>query len=569
MLSLLLGVALGGVGYSQSVYAPLDKDYYHLVERYEIRSGRAANDSLAEAFHSSVRPYERRGIALLADSLLLDSAHYRWNARDRFNLQFLQADNHEWSMASPIESRRALAKVFYRTPADFYHYRNASVDLHVNPVFYGQLGQASDTDPTLYINTRGLEVRGMIDGKVGFYTFMAENQAELPGYVNDRMRATNVLPHEGFWKRFNDTGVDFVTARGYITFPVTRHIHVQAGHDRLFIGNGYRSMILSDFANNYSFLKLNTRVWRFEYTNLFAKMKADLILDPSGNGTPQGSYGVFPSKYLAFHHLSVNLLKNLNVGIFESIVFERNDSTGRNGFELQYLNPIIFYRALDQDLGSPDNVLLGLDARWVLWRRLSLYGQLALDEFILSHTFDGSGWWGNKQAGQLGFKYIDVAGIPNLDLQAEFNVARPYMYGHSSLYTSYTHYKQPLAHPLGANFREGIGILRYQPLPRLALTGKLIYALYGTDLPNSNWGGNILIDYNYKRQEFGNYIGQGVKTYLLFADFTATYQLRHRLFLDAKFTHRQLDSADDALDQTTTVFSAAVRWNIPQRLHEF
>ena len=44
----------------------------------------------------------------------------------------------------------------------------------------------------------------------------------------------------------------------------------------------------------------------------------------------------------------------INIGLFESIVFSRP-----NHFELQYLNPVIFYRTVEQMVGSPDNAMIG------------------------------------------------------------------------------------------------------------------------------------------------------------------------------------------------------------------
>lgn len=212
--------------------------------------------------------------------------------------------------------------------------------------------------------------------------------------------------------------------------------------------------------------------------------------------------------------------------------------------------------------------MLGLDFKWNFLRRFSLYGQLMLDEFLLKEIRAGKGWWANKQAGQIGLKYIDVAGISNLDLQFEANIARPYTYTHETPYTSYTHYNQPLAHPFGANFKEFIGILRYQPINRLNLTGKIIYSEYGGDSNGSNWGGNVLLPYQTREQEYDNKIGQGVKNYLAYADFTASFQLKHNLFIDARQVLRRINTSLPG--RKNTLFSSlALRWNIPQRLQEF
>ncbi|MGD1840607.1 MAG: hypothetical protein ACFB0B_06880 [Thermonemataceae bacterium] len=540
---------------AQSVYAPLNSDYYHTVERYEIKYGKAAYK-----MQSNVRPYKRKYIAALTDSVaqLPDLS-----AVDQFNLQYLRNDNWEWTEQAENDAQKPVFNTFYKKKSDFYHVQTKDFDLHVNPVIHFSVGNDNNSDDFTYTNTRGVEVRGMIDNKIGFYSYFTDTQASFPRYVQDFIRARDAVPGEGFYKdgdTAEPTDVDFLTARGYITFKATKSIDVQFGHDRNFIGNGYRSMILSDFSNNYLFLKLNTNIWKLNYQNIFAQMTAETFEQD----------GLRPKKYLAHHHLGVNITENLNIGIFESIVFGQRDTITNNTFDLNYLNPIILYRSVEQQLGSPDNALLGIDFRWNFLQRFQLYGQFVIDEFRIQEVINANGWWGNKQAGQIGFKYINVLGVSNLDLQLEANIARPYTYTQENNFKSYTHYNQPLAHPFGANFYEGISIVRYQPLKRLSLVGKLIYTRYGAD-DGENRGGNIFLDNRTRPSEFGNTMLQGIETNVLFADFTATYQLIHNLFVDFKQVVREVEVATgEAPPNARTSFtSLSVRWNIPQRLHEF
>src|SRR6185369_5123142 len=108
-------------------------------------------------------------------------------------------------------------------------------------------------------------------------------------------------------------------------------------------------------------------------------------------------------KYAAMHHLDVNIGKSLNIGLFEAIIFGRE-----NHFEFGYLNPIIFYRSLEQQNGSYDNAVAGLDFKANVAKKFQFYGQFILDEFNLEETKKGDGWWGNKYGFQLGAKYIDA-----------------------------------------------------------------------------------------------------------------------------------------------------------------
>jgi len=542
--------------FGQSVNAPLNNDYYHWIDRYEIKNG-----EINPYFHTSWKAYQRKSIADFIGSLPENDL----TNQDAFNKVYLLNDNWEWADSSDNKSKKPFLKHFYKVKSDLYHVNQPEFDLHVNPVLYFGAGVESAADENTFINTRGVQVRGMIDKKLGFYTFIGENQIIFPNYVRNSIASNRVVPQEGFWKSFNDNGVDFFTARGYLSFQATKHINLQFGHDRFQVGNGHRSLILSDNVPAYLFFKMDTKVWKIKYTNLFTQLTADI----RGNAGGLIANDRYPSKYMALHHLSLNVTKKLNIGLFESIIFS-SDSVGNSAeFDMQYLNPIIFYRAIEQQNGSPDNALLGLDFKWLVAKRFSLYGQFVLDEFLLDNLKEGSGWWANKYAVQLGGEYIDAFGLDNFDLQGEVNITRPYTYSHSSVYGSYSNYRQSLAHPLGANFKEFVGVARYQPIPRLNIKAKLIYADYGLDSANSNWGGDILLQNNTREMDFGNEIGQGVATNMIYGNLTLSYQWRHNFFIDLSHTYRKIESELDAFDANTNYTSAAIRWNIPQRLNEF
>jgi hypothetical protein len=541
---------------AQSNYASLNENYYHLIDRYEVKSGQ-----LSPNIFTTVKPYKRSDIAAFLDST--NNKGLFTSASDKFNLEYFQNDNWEWSRPETNESRKPILKYFYKKKSDFVHVdEDPDFDLHVNPVLYVGAGKDSESEDMLFINTRGLELRGTLDKKIGFYMYMTENQMLLPSYVartvtnNPNNGYYPVIPHEGFWKGFKDNGYDFFQARGYVSFEATKHLNVQFGHDRIFIGNGQRSLIFSDHAPPALFLKTNVKVWKLNYVFMLNRMVADR----------NSSNGKYPDKFVAFHHLSVNIGKKLNVGLFESVIFNSTDSTS---FEWSYLNPIIFYRAIEQQFGSSDNVILGADFKWSAFRGVSIYGQFVLDEFVLENIKERNGWWANKFGIQAGLKYYDAFGVSNLDLQAETNIVRPYTYSHYNPYGSYTNYLQPIAHPLGANFKEVIGIVRYQPIPRLNLTGKVIMMQVGRDTINANWGSDIIKDYNTREKDFGNTISQGVKNDILLATFTATWQLKHNLFIDGSIVIRNSKSTEPVFNNNTSITSLALRWNIPQRLYEF
>jgi hypothetical protein len=273
------------------------------------------------------------------------------------------------------------------------------------------------------------------------------------------------------------------------------------------------------------------------------------------------------------HHLDVNIAKCLNIGLFEGVIFGRPDH-----FEFGYLNPVIFYRSIEQQNGSFDNAVAGLDVKANLKKTVQLYGQLLIDEFLLSEIKKNRGWWANKWGIQFGARYIDAFGINNLDLQLELNRVRPFTYSHNDSVANYTHYNQPLAHPLGANFKEFIGIARYQPASKWLIVAKLIAYQQGRDSvavgnPNfSSYGSNIFIPNTppYRTMDIGFDIGSGWKTNVTYLSFLLSYELRENLFLEASGIIRRLETTTTpVMTQNTSIFSIGFRWNMHRREFDF
>lgn len=549
-LSICLMLSLAGQ--SQNIEIPLGMNTYHILDRLEIKTG------IFPSFHSSLKAHFREDIKNYAYQL--DTSSILLTLKDRRDLEYLLKDNNRWN-ENTIHSNSFL-KHFYKTTANLWELQKNKFHLIVNPILNLKFAKTNN-DQFIFSNQKGISIRGAINKKIFFSASVLESRNRFADYVRDRIGNTNAIPGAGSYKTTKSKFFDlehvntFLLAQGYIGFNISKHISFQLGHGKNFIGNGYRSLILSDFSNNYFYQKISVSVWKFHYQTLFTK------LSPYGAITP-GNISI-PKKYTAMHHLSFNLLKNLNIGIFEAVVYNRS-----NNFELQYLNPVIFYRTIEQSLGSPDNALIGLDFKWNLLKRFQIYGQLMLDEFKFDELItDRRGWWANKYGLQFGIKYMDVFGMDHLDAQAEFNLIRPYTYTHRSGAASYTHYNQPLAHPLGANFKEFIFKLRYQPTQKLTFNPKIIIAKYGEDSDSTNWGTNLLLSHNTREQSINNTIGQGIATDLLIFGVDINYQLYHNFFLDFEYFYRKKNSTIDSRDQETSYFGGGVRWNFARKQLDF
>lgn len=525
-------ILFGFTSKGQSVLMPMSDFQFHVVDRIELLSGNTLN-----GLHTSFKPYWR-------DELVKVGFDDRYTHQiDLENEAYLAVDNPEVSKWEPRK------RSFYALNNAFYSINVPDFKLILNPVAGFSYGEEKASNQPLYQNTRGVEIRGQLAEKVGFYSILTENQQVLPGFMRDKIAEDGVLPGAGLIKPFKNNGHDFFTARGYFTLKPLKIMNLQFGHDRNFIGNGFRSMIWSDHSREHLFLKLQTRVWKFQYTNLFAELSdLDRI---------SGSGGNLSRKFAAVHHLSMNLGKKVNIGLFESVIFDRGDK----GYELNYLNPIIFYRAVEHSLNSSDNVLVGLDFKVIPVKKVSVYGQFMLDEFVKDELLARSGWWANKWAMQAGVKYINVFGLRNLDIQGEYNLARPYTYTHFNRAQNYIHYNQPLAHPLGANFKEAVLIVKYQPFHKLTIQFTGILYTHGKDsnLTSKTFGGNILRTYDNRVRNYENSIGQGLSEKVLLAEIIGTYQWYHNMFTDLRICFR----SDNGYEKSETLFfQVAMRVNL-------
>lgn len=382
-----------------------------------------------------------------------------------------------------------------------------------------QVGREFSDRTNTWRNTRGFQVGGTIGKKFSFYTNGFENQAVFSNYVTRFINTNKVVPSEMSGK-LDERVKDWAYVTALISYTPNKYLNLALGYDKNFIGDGYRSMLLSDVAANYSFARIRATVGRVQYQTIFAYM-----ID---NGAPKlttdrrlGSRG----KWNAMHYVDWNVNKRLALGIFQAVTWADAEPEGKRGFDFNYIHPFVFIRPIEGANGaSPDKLRLGLNAKYELLKKTAVYGQFMLEEFTAKEAFAGNGYWANKWALQLGLRGSDLFKVGGLNYLAEFNTARPYTYSHFQRITNYSGMSQPLAHPLGANFREFIGLLNYS-YKRFDLQAKGVFALYGLDPAGENYGSNIFLPYETRSLDYGNHVGQGLRTNLGLFEGTLAYLL--------------------------------------------
>jgi hypothetical protein len=397
--------------FGQASYLRLDSKYYGLLDRLEIKT------RSAELNQSFVKPYSRKWAVIAVNNIYKDSSQLnKLTNVDKQNVVSLLSNHPKWS---------GLNAGSFMNTGNLVKASSKNFFMLVNPVARYQYSKESNSIKDPMVASVGVDVRGLIANKVGFDLYFTGSQERLPGYMTNWLSRYNTIPGAGNFNVNSEGKLQYYDVRGSVQTSVGKYIELQLGYDRNFFGNGYRSLFLSDISGNTAFFKINTRIWKLNFQSLYMKL------------TPQ--YGIVnqsaTKKYLRINTLGIDVAKWLNVSFFDAVVLGRS-----NGFDLNYILPITFLRAMEQQSGSPDNALVGMNIKSNLAGKFQLYGQFLLDEFKVGELTSGKGWWANKFGYQLGAKYIDAFGVSNLDLQIETNRIRPFTYSHFDSISNYSHF---------------------------------------------------------------------------------------------------------------------------------
>ena len=486
-------------------------------------------------------------------------SYFSWNNPEYFGSRRLSFTKLNWV-------RKIGENSFFTNPNRFFSWESPDKKDYfvLNPVIDFSYSRKSAFSDSMLFNGRGAEFYGQFGDKFTFYTTVMDYQADYRRSMDNYKNKLRVYPGIGLSTRNSFKFVDYFYATGYISGKLLEkldsskketiyQIVATFGHDKQFIGNGMRSLILSDFAPPSLFLNVHYKLGPFKYQNLFKELIGNLSVD---------SNRILNKKYLALHRGSFEFKKiGLELGLTEMIVQSRSG----NSFDVNYFNPIIFYRAVERDLGSGDNALIALDVKYDN-RKLSLYSQLVLDEFNFKSAFKTNSYL-NKFALQFGLYYKpDFQFLECGYLNLEFNQVRPYTYSHwSSNY--YSSYNQSLAHPMESNFREILFRLFVQPkkYQRWTFRNVTSFLMKGFDMNGKNYGADIRKSYKSAQDKKYAEIGQGDKGYIFNITNEVTYFLMPNLML--QFT-QQFRNQMGNFEQTDNYLLVSLKFNFTQNRNQ-
>jgi len=375
-----------------------------------------------------------------------------------------------------------------------------------------------------YLNTRGVTASGNLGKRVYFNSAFTETQGVLPSSTQSFFAQFGVIPGYGRVKELSGfSEYDFGAAYGSLAVKASEKVNFTLGYDKLFIGDGYRSLILSDFSAPLMYFKTSAKFGKFEYNNIFTK-----ALNPNFNNVmnvtnPVSANSLYPSKFVSFNTLTYNLNQRWQISLVEALVMSQDLDSWK--VPVYSLTPFIRTYYIEPQNHLTNN-LVGLNLSYQNPKIGIFYSQFIVDRFYE--------WYYPIAALQLGYKSFDFAGIKNLYFQLEYNRVPREMYLHPNKELHYGHYNQALAHPAGAGFNEitAIADYKYKRFEVLAKTTYLKYApTWGLFNRQNIYDYSLLFQYYFEHTDLSA---------MIFSDVVLIYNLNpsYRLQIFASISNR-------------------------------
>jgi hypothetical protein len=520
--------------YAQQQNLPLNFDWNNRVQRFLSEENR---------LHTAIKPYLQSELA--ASSI------------DTLN---------ELGMQDSLQSGFRFG-IYSGDMVSFRAKKKPNIYISINPIIDMQIGYNINDKKLHHTIGYGAQANFDLGKKLSLsFTYQGVQENLLP-QISQYAREYGVLT--GYRaSNFKGNNINSQLFSGYLSFSPNKYFNLQIGNDKNFWGDGYRTFFISDNASNYPYLKFSTNFWRIKYTYLLNIMR----YGQTNGFSVDNNHSNFKTKYGSFHYLSVDVAKWFQFGFFEGVTWYHEDSSRIRGMEFSYLIPNLFVRPVEFALGSPDNVILGLNLKFKPSIKNDIYVQIVLDDMDVAKARRGRGFYRTKVAAQIGFKSYDLFKIKHLDLLTELNIVRPYVFAHKVPAQNYTNFNQSLTHPLGANFWENITIVSYWHKHWQA-SAKIQFARKGLDGIAEHNGSNIFVsdfiiasDLN---QAYNNRFLQGIKTNITNIELRGGYLLNPKINLGLEFVYNYRNIKNEYAKQSYNYFGIALRTNIFNRYSDF
>lgn len=331
--------------------------------------------------------------------------------------------------------------------------------------------QVDDQGRRLFTNTRGVQVIGTVGERVFFGSSFYENQSIFPNYLDSIVSLRGDLNNEadpergsvpgfGRWKPFNTSDsydYDYTLGTGYIGVAINDRSFIQFGHDRQFLGYGYRSMLLSDVSSPYPFIRTHLSFWggKISYSSTWAVLQSLERVAPNYNDKE----AMFRRLGARFTYLHFQPRSWFGIGFFDGSTWTWRDNSHPSGVE--YYLPY-------SGLAAGNSIrlhLMGFNGFVRPIDPMTIYGQWAVQTSAGAMVGQLGAKWTGLPAGlqvTLEWNHTGEAGYFNGEGASQTTIiAEPLQEGTNAL-DYYQHNDHSLGHPLMVASDEWLARVQYR-----------------------------------------------------------------------------------------------------------
>jgi len=489
------------ITYPQTTYVPMNHWVYEYLDRLETKH-------IIQGVLNATRPLSRMEIAQY-----LAQVHQKFEALNKIeqdqliflNIEFKEELNGLIEHLTPYQTRinrirnnkyikKVLPKIVYENDRNFLSWSEDQFQVFFDPILYHHRIYNStdslDYTEKIFQNTSGIRIRGNVGDRLGFFIDARDSKE----WGTRKYKIGNyTLPRLAFVRA---TSPDFIYHDETVAYLKIgfKHIQITFGKFSNFWGNGRTgSLILSDYATSYDQLKLEFIYKKFKFTSIYAHLI---------NYEEHEQDILQKKKYLAAHRLEFLPWKWLSLGLSETVIFK-----GRS-FEPAYLNPVMFFRSAEHYLGSPDNIMMGMDFKCTVIKNFKFHGMLLIDD--ITTTKLGTDWYGNKLGYSAGVFWINPFRIQNADIRLEYTRIRPFVYSHENS-LSYKHYDSLIGHRIGPNSDDLYLELNYRFSKYAKLTFFSEFWRHGANFADKNVGGDVELPHRFEDDLMAGFLDGAVE----------------------------------------------------------
>lgn len=315
---------------------------------------------------------------------------------------------------------------------------------------------------SLFQNTRGFHVEGNLFKNFSFSTSLYENQGRYTNYESiyyssvgelypnsdsTYLTQNGVIPGGGRTKPFKGDGFDYAFAVGYLVYKPFKWLRIAMGNNAQFIGDGHRSLLLSDNSYSAPYLRLDWKIGP-KFNFVYHRARNMNLLRRPASGSVESYY---EAKGYSVNYFTYKPTDYISVSLFESGMWNRGDSVTSHHSHPLYYNPIPFLSGLVLKGKNEVVSLLGLNVNYQFAERHRVYGQFAINDYN-----------SKKVAFQLGYRGYNFFDINDFMIQLEYNNVANGTYETGNRRLNNVHFNLPVAHVKGNGFQEFIFRSNYE-----------------------------------------------------------------------------------------------------------